>query len=167
MILSLLVAASANNVIGKNNQLPWHLPTDMRFFKNTTWGLPVVMGRKTFDAMKEEPLPGRVNIAITRQKEWRRQGVIITYSLQEAINAAQETDSNEVFIIGGGEIFKEAITIADRIYMTRVHAVVDGDVFFPDIDENKWKLTAKRDCFADEKHAFDFSFERWERRGDV
>lgn len=164
MILSLLVAASENNVIGKNNRLPWHLPNDMRFFKNTTWGLPVIMGRKTYDSLKAEPLPGRVNIVITRQKDWQPKGIIVAHSLQQAISAAQQTDSNEIFILGGGEIFKEAITTADRIYITRVHAVVEGDVFFPEIDADKWKLVSKRDCFADEKHAYDYTFETWERK---
>nr|AIA13259.1 Dihydrofolate reductase [uncultured bacterium] len=166
MILSLLVAASENNVIGRNNELPWHLPNDMKFFKNTTWGLPVIMGRKTYDSLKSEPLPGRTNIVITRQQDWKPEGIIVVHSLQDAISAAQDTESNEIFVLGGGEIFKEAIEIGHRIYITRVHAVVEGDVFFPKIDESKWKQVSKRDCFADEKHAYDYTFETWERRGE-
>lgn len=163
MILSLLVAASENNVIGRNNELPWHLPNDMKFFKNTTWGMPVIMGRKTCSSLKSEPLPGRTNIVITRQQDWKSEGFIVVHSLQQAIAAAKETDSNEAFILGGGQIFKEAIETADRIYITRVHAVVEGDVFFPEIDGSKWKQVSKRDCFADEKHAYNYTFETWER----
>jgi dihydrofolate reductase len=164
MIVSLIVAASTNNVIGKNNELPWTLPVDMKFFKNTTWGMPVIMGRKTFESMGGKALPGRRNIIITRQNDFDKEGVRVVNSLAEAITAATDTDCNEAFVIGGGVIFKEAIDKADRIYMTRVHATIDGDVFFPDIDEHKWKLVSKRDCYKDEKHKYDFSFETWEKK---
>ncbi|TDH27976.1 dihydrofolate reductase [Segetibacter sp. 3557_3] len=163
MIISLLVAASTNNVIGHNNQLPWHLPNDMKFFKNTTWGMPVIMGRKTYESMKGEPLPGRSNIVITRQKNWKADGVAVTNNWKDAMMVVNETDSKEVFVIGGGEVFKEIFPQAKRIYITRVHAEIEGDVFFPEIDK-KWELKNKRDCFADEKHAYDYSFETWERK---
>ncbi len=162
MILSLIAAASTNNVIGKNNGLPWRLPNDMRYFKNITWGLPVIMGRKTFESMNE-PLAGRMNIVITNQKQWQADGAVVVNNLNDAISAAKEADCKEVFVIGGGEIYKEAIKKADRIYMTRVHTVIDGDVFFPDFSEKKWKLVSTRDNAADEKHAFSYSFEIWEK----
>jgi dihydrofolate reductase len=163
MILSLIVAASTNNVIGINNQLPWHLPVDMRYFKNTTWGMPVIMGRKTFESMDNKPLRGRMNIVITRQKDWKPEGAVVVNNWSDALLVAKDADCKEVFVIGGGEIFKETIKKADRIYMTRVHTIVDGDVFFPEIDKKHWKLVTKRDCFADEKHKYDYSFEVWEK----
>jgi len=166
MIISLIVAASENNAIGKDNQLLWHLPNDMKFFKNTTWGMPVVMGRKTYDALAGEPLPGRFNFVITRQKDWqpRNEKVTVTTSLQEALKGAGATDCKETFVIGGGEIYKEAMPIADRIYMTRVHARLDGDTYFPSIDNERWQLTDNRDFPADEKHAYGYSFQVWERK---
>ena len=163
MRVSLIVAASKNNVIGKDNGLPWVLPNDMRYFKNTTWGMPVIMGRKTFESMKNEPLPGRVNIVITRQTNWHPQGAVVVKNWNDAMFVANDADCNEVFVIGGGEIFKDSINKADRLYMTRVHTIIDGDVFFPEIDEKKWKLLSKRDCLADEKNKFDYSFEIWEK----
>ena len=163
MLLSLIVAASSNNVIGKNNDLPWVLPNDMKYFKNTTWGMPLIMGRKTFESMKNEPLPGRINIVITRQNDWKPEGAVVVSNWKDALFLAEDTDCKEVFVIGGGEIFKDAIKKADRIYMTRVHTIIDGDVFFPEIDEKKWKKLSSRDCHSDEKHKFDYSFEVWER----
>jgi dihydrofolate reductase len=166
MIISLIVAASTNNAIGKENKLLWHLPNDMKFFKNTTWGMPVVMGRKTYEALAGEPLPGRFNFVITRQKDWKpgRDKVTVNSGLQQALEAAKDTDCKEAFVIGGGEIYKEAMAIGDRIYMTRVHAVLDGDTFFPAIDEKVWQLTDNRDFPADEKHAYAYSFQVWERK---
>src|SRR5579863_7359177 len=132
MIISLIVAASTNNAIGKDNQLLWHLPNDMKFFKNTTWGMPVVMGRKTFDALSGNPLPGRFNFVVTRKKDWdpHNEKVKVAGTLDAALAAAAETDCKEVFVIGGGEIYAAAMPVADRIYMTRVHAVFEGDTQF-------------------------------------
>ena len=161
--ISLVVAAAENNAIGKNNQLLWSLPNDMRFFKNTTWGMAVIMGRKTYESV-DKPLPGRFNIVITRQADWKAEGVIVSKDLQDALQKASETNCNEVFVIGGGEIYKWAIDIADKIYITRVHASFDADTFFPAIDENKWKLTSNSDFEVDEKHKYPYSFQVWERK---
>src|SRR5271170_15495 len=127
MIISLIVAATTNNVIGKDNQLLWHLPNDMKYFKNTTWGMPVLMGRKTFEALAGEPLPGRFNFVITRNKDWdpHNPKVQVAPGLEQAIDLARETDCKECFVIGGGEIYIEAMPLADKIYLTRVHAVVE------------------------------------------
>jgi dihydrofolate reductase len=163
MLISLIVAASTNNVIGKNNDLPWRLPADMKYFKNMTWGMPVIMGRKTFESMNNEPLPGRLNIVITRHPNWKPKGAAVVHNWNDAMFVAKDADCKEVFVIGGGEIFKDTIKKADRIYMTRVHAIIDGDVFFPEIDPKKWKLVSKRDCMADDKHKFNYSFEIWEK----
>jgi len=166
MIISLIVAASENNAIGKDNKLLWTLPNDMKFFKNTTWGMPVVMGRKTFDALAGQPLPGRFNFVITRQTDWKpnNKKVTVTPSLAAALKDAEATDCKETFVIGGGEIYKEAMPIADRIYMTRVHAVLEGDTYFPPIDEKTWQLVDNRDFPTDEKHAYAYSFQVWQRK---
>ncbi len=162
-MLSLIVAAAENNAIGKNNQLLWHLPNDLKFFKNTTWGMPVIMGRKTFEAVNK-PLPGRFNIVITRQKDWNAEDVIVAADLSDALKKAAETNCKEVFIIGGGEIYKQGIEIADRIYITRVHTSLEGDTFFPAINEDKWQLMSNQDFAADEKHAFAYSFQTWQKK---
>jgi len=163
MTISLVVAAAENNAIGKNNQLLWHLPNDLKFFKNTTWGMPVIMGRKTFESVNK-PLPGRFNIVITRQQGWKAESVVAAVGLQDALRKAAETNCKEAFIIGGGEIYKQSMEIADKIYITRVHAILDGDTFFPAIDETKWQLTHNQDFAADEKHAFAYSFQTWEKK---
>ena len=160
MTISLIVAVSTNNAIGKDNKLLWNLPNDLRFFKNTTWGMPVIMGRKTYESM-DKPLPGRYNYVITRQAAWTAEGVIVAKDINEALQKATETNCKEIFIIGGGEIFKQSMELANKIYMTRVHANLDGDVFFPAINESKWTLTSNTDFDADEKHAFAYSFQVW------
>jgi dihydrofolate reductase len=166
MIISLIVAASTNNAIGKDNQLLWHLPNDMKFFKNTTWGMPVVMGRKTFDALNGNPLPGRFNFVITRKKDWdpKNDKVKVVNTLEASIAAAGQTDCRETFVIGGGEIYAESMSMANRIYMTRVHATLEGDTLFPVIDETQWEMVSHLDFQADEKNAYAHSFQVWERK---
>jgi dihydrofolate reductase len=166
MIISLILAASEDNAIGKNNGLLWHLPNDLKFFKNTTWGMPVVMGRKTYESIAGEPLPGRFNIVITRSKDFNPgdPSVWLVNTLEEALVKAKETNCKEVFIAGGGEIYALALPMADRIYLTRVHArFPDAEVFFRDFNEKEWVLKSKLDFPADEKHAYAYSFEIWER----
>jgi dihydrofolate reductase len=164
MIISLIAAASTNNVIGKENRLVWNLPNDMKFFKNTTWGMPVIMGRKTYEALAGEPLPGRYNFVITRNKDWdpHNTKVKVAPGIEQAINLAAGTDCKECFVIGGGEIYAEALPLADRIYLTRVHTVVEGDAYFPVIDEKTWEMVSHLDFPADEKHAYAYSFQVWE-----
>jgi dihydrofolate reductase len=162
MILSLLVAAAENNVIGKNNQLPWHLPNDLRYFKNQTWGLPILMGRKTFESIGK-PLPGRKNIVITRNKNWKSQGILVVHSLEEAIKLAEADGVKEIFVIGGAEIFNDAFDKAQRLYLTRVHEVIDGDTYLKGMNEAEWTMVKNRFCPADDKNAFDHSFQVWER----
>jgi dihydrofolate reductase len=163
MIVSLLLAASENNVIGKNNQLPWHLPDDLKYFKNLTWGLPILMGRKTFDSIGK-PLPGRKSIVITRDQSWKHEGVEVVHSLDDAIAKADELGAKEIFVIGGAEIFHSSLPVANRIYLTRIHHDFDGDVFFPEIDAAKWECVSSRFCAADEKNAYDHTYEVWERK---
>ncbi|RYG52404.1 MAG: dihydrofolate reductase [Chitinophagaceae bacterium] len=164
MIINLVVAATENNVIGKNNQLLWHLPNDMAFFKNTTWGMPVIMGRKTYESLGK-PLKGRTNIVITANPSFQPGNDVITAaSLEEAITRSAESDAKECYVIGGGEIFKQSMSIANRIYMTRVHANLEGDTFFPTIDQKEWIISASTPFEADAKHAYSYTFEIWQRK---
>lgn len=160
-MISLIVAASINNAIGKENQLLWHLPNDLKFFKNTTWGGVVIMGRKTFESVNK-PLPGRTNIVITKQPDWNAENVEVANSLDDALEKATALNFKEIFIIGGGEIYKQSIAIANRIYLTKVHTEIDGDTFFPDLN-NDWEMISNRDFKSDEKNKFDHSFQIWER----
>lgn len=163
MTINAIAAASENNVIGKNNQLPWRLPADLRYFKNTTWGMPLIMGRKTFESVNS-PLPGRVNIVITRSGDWKREGVIVSNSLEKALEFARSLDTLQIFISGGAEIFRQAFGLLDRIYITRIHAEFEGDAFFPEIPPKNWKLVKADPFEADEKNPYAYTFEVWERK---
>lgn len=162
--IAMIVAASENNAIGKDNQLLWHLPNDLKFFKNTTWGFPCIMGRKSFESVGKA-LPGRTNIVVTRRQDWKAADTITVASIEEGVQQAiTATNSKLIFITGGGEIYKQSMDITDIIYMTRVHATLDGDAFFPVIDEAKWKLISNEDFDADEKHQYSYSFQKWEKK---
>ena len=163
MIISLLVAATENNVIGKDNKLLWRLPNDLRYFKNLTYGGVILMGRKTFDSIGK-PLPGRVNVVVSGNADFNPAGIIKAPGIEEGLSKADETNCNEVFVIGGGEIYRQIWDRADIIYMTRVHALLEGDTYFPAIDESEWQKTWESDFKADEKHAYDYSFETWKRK---
>jgi dihydrofolate reductase len=162
-VLSLLVAADENNLIGNQNKLPWHLPDDLKYFKNLTWAMPVIMGRKTFESVGKI-LPGRQNIIITRNRGWKYQGADVVHSIEDAIDLAERRSVLEIFIIGGAEIFKTSMDSADRIYMTRIHHVFEGDVYFPEISKDKWALTKEVFREKDEKNLYDHSFQVWEKR---
>lgn len=163
--LTIIVAADLNNAIGVKGNLPWHLPQDLKFFKNTTWAMPVIMGRKTFESMGK-PLPGRTNIVITRNPEWTVPGVLIAANLDQAIELAGELATREVFIIGGGSIYREALPLINRIYITRVYTKIEeADTWFPQWDEREWELKWEQAFVADDTHRFDYSFQCWERNG--
>jgi len=165
MKLSIIVAASENNAIGKNNQMLWNLPEDMRFFKNTTWGLPIIMGRKTFEALGNKPLPGRFNIVISRRPGYTSGNpeVLHADSLTKAIELAVKMDAKEAFIGGGGQIYKESLLICDTIYMTRVFTFLEGDAFFPEIPSDVFQMSYSRKVMSDEKHLYDMDFQTWEK----
>ncbi len=163
MQITLVVAASTNNAIGRDNRLLWHLPNDLRFFKNATWALPVIMGRKTFDSLNGKPLNGRMNIIITRQKDWNAEGITVAHSLKEAIAIAGKADYKECCVIGGGEIFSEAMPLATQIYLTRVDTEIAADVFFPVIDAADWYMVWEQSFSSDAKHAYSYHFQLWER----
>ncbi|RYY96660.1 MAG: dihydrofolate reductase [Chitinophagaceae bacterium] len=162
MILSLLVAADAANVIGKDNRLPWHLPNDLKYFKNLTWGAPILMGRKTFDSIGKA-LPGRYSIVITRNPEWTHDGVEVVHSIEAAIAAAQRHNVHELFLIGGAEIFRSALPQAGRVYLTRIHHRFEGDTWFPELPATEWKLVKETHAPADAKNAWPHTFQVWER----
>ncbi|MBW0176482.1 dihydrofolate reductase [Sediminibacterium sp.] len=164
MLISLIVAAGTNNAIGKDNQLLWHLPKDLQFFKKTTWAMPVIMGRKTFESLSGKPLQGRLNIIITRQKDWQPEGVTVVNSLRDALFVAASADYKEVFVAGGGEIYKEAMGQADKVYLTRVQTAPDADTFFPELSPDEWQLVADETFPKNEKHAYPYSFQLWTRR---
>ena len=160
MKVSLIVAVAENGVIGKNNDLIWNLPKDMRFFKETTIGHHVIMGRKNFESIPERfrPLPNRTNVVITRQSNYQAEGCVVVNSLEAALEVAQENGDKEPFIIGGGQIYKLALkgNLVDKIYLTKVHQAFDGDTFFPKLSV-EWQEISREDHEADEKHACGFS----------
>ena len=155
-MIACVVAHSRNRVIGRDGDLPWHLPADLKHFKNLTTGHPIIKGRKTFESIGK-PLPNRTNIVITRQQDFEAEGCLVAHSLSEALMMAQQMDS-DVFIIGGAEIYKQAMFLADTIYLTEVHHSFEGDTFFPEIDSVLWQETSREEYKADEKNAYDFAF---------
>ena len=161
-MLTIIAAASENNALGKDNQLVWHLPDDFKRFKTITSGHYIIMGRKTFESFPK-PLPNRTHIIITRQKNYEiPEGCLLASSLQKAINLCPKNE--EVFIIGGGEIYKQAIAIVDKIDLTRVHTTIEADTFFPEIDTNTWELIFEEFHPKDEKHDYDFTFLTYARK---
>ena len=161
MILSAIVAVSENNAIGVNNQLPWHLPDDLKFFKRTTLGKPVLMGRKTYDSLGK-PLVNRLNVVISRTDVQLPEGVVLVHSIEDGIKRIKQEATEEGFILGGGIIFEQTMNIVDRLYITRVHTHLDGaDTFFPDIEEGQWKLVWEEHHPEDEKHKYSFTFQQW------
>jgi dihydrofolate reductase len=159
-VLSLIVAAAENDVIGRDNALPWHLPDDLKHFKALTMGKPMLMGRKTFESIGK-PLPGRTSIVLTRSKEWQREGVIVVQSVDEALTRAG--NAPELTVIGGTEVFRATLPRADRIYLTRVHAEVAGDAVMPKIDPKAWREVARVHHPADERHEYPMTFLTLER----
>jgi len=161
MRISLIVAMSTNRVIGKDNGLIWHLPGDLKFFKTTTMGKPMIMGRNTFDSIGK-PLPGRTNIVITRNQNYSPDGVKVTHSLDEALSLAREIaikdGVDEIMIIGGAQIYEQSCAVANRLYLTQVHATLEGDAFFPEFNLNDWQEVEREDFKASEKNPFDYSF---------
>lgn len=155
MPISIIVAVSENNVIGKDNKLLWHLPADLKYFKQLTIGHSIIMGRKTFESIGK-PLPQRKSIIVTRNKNFEAEGCAVVNSLEDAIALSQNKE--EVFIIGGAEIYKAAMEKADKIYFTRVHHCFEGDAFFPAIDESTWTKIHEQHCLADEKNLYPYSF---------
>jgi len=160
-MLSIIVAVSENNVIGKDNDLIWKLPRDMRHFKETTTGHYIIMGRKTFES-NGRPLPNRTNVIITRDKNYKAEGCVVVHSLEDAINEAK--NDSEAFIIGGGVIYDLSMSLVDRIYITKIHHSFEGDTFFPEINMDEWNVVDKRDYEPDEKNKYPFTILTLDRK---
>lgn len=165
MIISLIAAMAANRVIGKDNALPWHLPDDMNFFMRTTTGQTVVMGRRNYDSLppKYKPLPGRKNIVVTRQPRFSAAGCEVVHSLHEAIALAEKEKPEELFIIGGAEIYEQSISMAHKIYLTEIKATPEGDRFFPYFNKTEWREVSRLPHSADARHLYEFDFVIYEK----
>lgn len=168
MQVSLIVAMDSNRGIGKNNDLMWHLPADMNFFKETTKGQIVVMGRKNYDSIPEKyrPLPNRLNVILTRNKDFKAENCLVFNSLNDCLDHFKDEKERKVFIIGGGEIYKMALesNFLDEMYITYVNGVFDADTFFPKFDESEWKMQVIGSQSLDEKHKFSFEIHRYLRK---
>ncbi|MCG8437795.1 MAG: dihydrofolate reductase [Pseudomonadales bacterium] len=167
MRLSMMVAKASNNVIGRDNKLPWYLPNDLKYFKQVTFGKPVIMGRKTWESLKG-PLPGRTNIVITRQPDYLADGAKVVATLDDAVAMAENVafieGQEEAVIMGGAEIYSLALPQAERLYLTEVHANVEGDTFFPEYDASEWQQIAREDFAAEGPNPYDYSFVVYERQ---
>ena len=165
MILSIIAALTTNNVIGRDNGLPWRQSTDLKRLKNLTMGHHMIMGRKTWDSVGKA-LPGRTSVVITRREDFQAEGAIVVQSLEEAIELVEKSGDDEPFIAGGAEIFQQSMHRADRMYLTRIHVELEGDTFFPDFDDvTEWRLTDSEHFEADEKNQYPYSFLTYERWG--
>ena len=166
MIISMIAALARNRVIGKNNDLPWKLPDDMKFFMETTKGHHTIMGRKNYDSIphKFKPLPNRTNIVVTRQKNFDAPGCIVVDSVEKGLEIARENKEPEVFIIGGAEIYKLGLPYANRLYLTEINAEIEGDTRFPTFDKGQWRETSRQHHATDERHTYAFDFVIYEKK---
>lgn len=156
--IAYVVAMDDNRLIGRNNDLPWRLPDDMKWFREKTMGKPCVMGRKTYDSLppRFRPLPGRLNIVVTGNPDYNAPGATVVHSVEEALQAAGNVD--EIIIVGGAILFHKLMPLVDRLYLTRVHGTSEGDVFFPAYDTSQWRVTFQEEHPADERHAYAFTW---------
>ena len=160
-MITIVVAMGKNREIGKNNQLLWHLSKDLKHFKDLTSGHPIIMGRKTYESIGK-PLPNRTNIVISKKDDWFEEGILIVGSVKEAVKFAKKIDE-EVFIIGGGNIYEQTIDLADKLEVTLVDAELEADTFFPKINEKIWRKIGEENHQKDKKNEFDFCFQTFER----
>jgi dihydrofolate reductase len=162
-VLKILVAFDENRVIGKNNTLIWHLPADLKRFKTLTTGHVIIMGRKTFESIGK-PLPNRTTIVISRQADLKIDGAIITHSVEEAILKAKSITREDIFIVGGAEIYALSLALADQILVTQLHDIFDGDAYFPEIPSESWEVTENERGITDEKNAYQYSYITYSRK---
>ncbi|GAA4031349.1 dihydrofolate reductase [Flavobacterium cheonhonense] len=160
-MITVIAAVAENNALGKENQLLWHLPDDFKRFKTLTSGHYIIMGRKTFESFPK-PLPNRTHVIISRQANYHPEGCIVVNSLEQAIEACPKTE--EVFIIGGGEIYRQSIAVADKLDLTKVHATFEADTYFPEVDLSEWQLVFEEYHPKDERHDFAFTFQTYLRK---
>jgi dihydrofolate reductase len=167
MKIALIAAFSQNLVVGINNSLPWHLPEDLKYFKRTTLGKAIIMGRKTYESIGR-PLPNRTNIVVSRNPDFSADGVVSVTSLEEAIKHAENVNMingvEEVMIIGGAAIYQASLPMADRLYLTHVHANVEGDAYFPKVDFQQWEEVGREDFDKDESNPYDYSFSVYHKK---
>ncbi len=163
MIISLIAALSNDGVIGNRGKIPWHLPADLKHFKEITLGHPVIMGRKTYESIGK-PLPGRTNIIVTRHKEYAAPECVVASTLEEAFDAARVSGAGEAFVIGGAEIYKEAMPRAEKLYLTNVEGDFEGDAFFPEVSSLEWKEISREKGVVDEKNGYPHTFLVFERK---
>lgn len=156
--IAYVVAIDDNGLIGRDNDLPWRLPDDMRWFRDRTMGKPCIMGRKTYDSLpaRFRPLPGRLNIVVTRNVDYEAPGAVVVHSFDEARRAAG--DAEEIIIVGGADLFRAFMPLVDRLYLTRVHGAAEGDVYFPDYDHGQWREIYRQEHPADDRHAYAFTW---------
>lgn len=166
MLISAIAAVGKGNVIGKDNQIPWYLPADLAFFKRTTMGHALLMGRHTFRSIGR-PLPKRTNIVITRDPYFTASGVLVAHSIEEALGLAYDEGEIEAFIIGGGGLYRDTVDLWDRLYLTEVNIEAEGDVFFPDIDPMEWRELWREAHTADDKNPYAYTFRLLERAVDI
>lgn len=164
--IAYVVAMDENRLIGRDNDLPWRLPDDMSWFRRQTIGKPCIMGRKTYDSLpgRFRPLPGRLNIVVTRNRQYEAPGAIVVHSVEDALMAAGDVE--EIIIVGGADLFRRLFPVVDRLYLTRVHGVVEGDVYFPEFDPAHWLETYREEHAADDRHAFAFTWYILDRKRD-
>ncbi|MEH7224390.1 dihydrofolate reductase [Bacillus sp. JJ1566] len=160
-MISLLVAMDKNQLIGRDNDLPWRLPADLAYFKRVTMGHPIIMGRKTYDSIGR-PLPGRENIIVTRDTSYTAEGCKVIHSIDEIVKMNEEIDQ-ELFVIGGAEIFKAILPYSDRLYITEIEEEFEGDTYFPAFDKSLWKIISEEKGIRDEKNPYDYTFLVYEK----
>jgi dihydrofolate reductase len=161
--ISLIAAVAQNGIIGRENDLPWHLPDDSAYFKRKTSHHPIIMGRKSLDGLGK-PLPNRTNIVLTRNRDFTAEGVTVVHTLDDALNEAKAINQKEIFVIGGAEIYTMALSVATTLYLTEIQQAYEGDAYFPDFNKNEWQETSRQPHPADERHAVPFDFVEYERR---
>ena len=169
VVIAMIVAMAENRVIGRNNQLPWYLPGDLKYFKATTMGKPVIMGRKTYESIGK-PLPGRANIVVTGNENYSADGVSVVHSIEEALQRAKSVavadGAKEIMVIGGAELYKEFLPNIKRLYLTKIHASVDGDAYFPTLDWRQWQELGREDFDAEGPNPYNYSFIVYQRSGE-
>ncbi|MEC3885912.1 dihydrofolate reductase [Halobacillus sp. HZG1] len=162
-MISFIFAMDKNRLIGKDNDLPWHIPNDFKFFKDTTWGKTIIMGRKTFESFPQ-PLPEREHIVITSNKNYDREGCTVIHSIDEILKMEQDNPDKEWFVIGGSVLFEKMLPHADRMYLTYIDASFEGDTYFPQYDESEWTLVSETKGLKDEKNPYDYYFRTYDRK---
>lgn len=162
-MISFIFAMDRNHLIGKDNDLPWHIPNDFKFFKDMTWGRTIIMGRKTFESFGK-PLPERKHIVITKNKEYDREGCTVIHTIDEIIEMEKNEPNKEWFVIGGSVLFEEMLPYADRMYLTYIDASFEGDTYFPEYDESEWTLVSETKGKKDDKNPYDYYFRTYDRK---